>query len=373
MNLANKKLVVALSGGVDSIALLHYYKKYNIRAIHINHNLSNNAQKWSNFCENFCENFKINLQVLCVNIDGNNNIEEKARNLRYQALFANLQKDEILLTAHHQDDQVETVLLNLFRGSGSSGLSAMPAIKGKHYRPFLDKNKQWIVDYALQHNLDYVIDESNFDNNFRRNFLRNEVLPLINTKYKNINKTLARFVDNQQQNLKLNIDLAKIDISNNNLVIGNNLNIDNLKKLKQHRIINIIYYHLTTLKLKPISSKVMQQVINAIYSKNDTKTLIKIKQLEIRKFSNQLYFLTNLNNKDNDCILKDELKNINGFNIQFRKSGQRIKFTHKKHSQSLKKIIQAQKIPPWERDNLRLYYIFDELVAIEKIGFIKKS
>jgi tRNA(Ile)-lysidine synthase len=372
----NKKLVLALSGGVDSVVLLHILKDFKVRAIHINHNINKDSKKWGIFCQNLCDDLNIELQTFSVVIDSNNNLEEKARKLRYQALFHNLKNDEILLTAHHKGDQAETFLLNLFRGSGSVGLAGMQKINSKnnsknnqHHRPFLSVSKQKILKYATKHNLKNITDESNFDIKFRRNFIRQEVLPMLKNNYPSIENTLVKTTKIWQENVELLDDLAKIDIKTHNIIKNNLINIKNLKKLENKRIKNIIYYHLKNINFRPPSSKVMQNILTSIDAKIDSKVLVVWGGFEMRIFQHNLYFLPK-NKLVRNCEFFEELKNQTGFNIKFREYGQRIKFTNKAHSQSLKKLMQEKNIPPWERDNLRMYYIFDELIAIEKIGFI---
>jgi tRNA(Ile)-lysidine synthase len=379
----NKKLVLALSGGVDSVVLLHILKDFKVRAIHINHNINKDSKKWEKFCQNLCDDLNIELQTFSVVIDNDNNLEEKARKLRYQALFHNLKNDEILLTAHHKSDQAETFLLNLFRGSGSVGLAGMQKINSKinsknnsknnqHHRPFLSVSKQEILKYATKNNLKNITDESNFDIKFRRNFIRQEVLPILKNNYPSIENTLVKTTKIWQENVELLDDLAKIDIKTHNIIKNNLINIKNLKKLENKRIKNIIYYHLKNINFRPPSSKVMQNILTSIDAKIDSKVLVVWGGFEMRIFQHNLYFLPK-NKLVRNCEFFEELKNQTGFNIKFREYGQRIKFANKAHSQSLKKLMQEKNIPPWERDNLRMYYIFDELIAIEKIGKISNT
>jgi tRNA(Ile)-lysidine synthase len=375
----NKRLVLALSGGVDSVVLLHILKDFKVRAIHINHNINKDSKKWENFCQNLCDDLNIELQTFSVVIDSNNNLEEKARKLRYQALFHNLKNDEILLTAHHKGDQAETFLLNLFRGSGSVGLAGMQKITSKnnsknnqHHRPFLSVSKQEILKYATKNNLKNITDESNFDIKFRRNFIRQEVLPILKNNYPSIENTLVKTTKIWQENVELLDDLAKIDIKTHNIIKNNLINIKNLKKLENKRIKNIIYYHLKNINFRPPSSKVMQNILTSIDAKIDSKVLVVWGGFEMRIFQHNLYFLPK-NKLVRNCEFFEELKNQTGFNIKFREYGLRVKFANKNHSQSLKKLMQEKNIPPWERDNLRMYYIFDELIAIEKIGKISNT
>jgi len=167
-SLVDKKIVVALSGGVDSVVLLHFLNKHypgNIRAIHINHNLSKYSKEWSSFCKNLCKKDNIKFKSIDIIIKKSSNIEENARKKRYLSLTSEILNDEILCTGHHQEDQAETFLLQLFRGSGVAGLASMPEKKiingSQLYRPFLNISKTQILDYASKNKLNWVEDDSN--------------------------------------------------------------------------------------------------------------------------------------------------------------------------------------------------------------------
>ena len=153
--LTGKKIVVALSGGIDSVVLLHFLNKHypgNVRAVHINHNLSKHSDEWCSFCERICNSAKIEFKYISINIQNSSNIEENARKKRYLSLKSELRVGEILCTAHHQEDQAETFLLQLFRGSGVAGLASMPKIKSigdsELYRPFLNISKPFCNLYS---------------------------------------------------------------------------------------------------------------------------------------------------------------------------------------------------------------------------------
>jgi tRNA(Ile)-lysidine synthase len=136
-------------------------------------------------------NTNIDIKLLKVS-----NIEENARKIRYHSLSCNLEKNEILCTAHHQNDQAETLLLQLFRGCGVAGLAAMPKSKpfgkGTHYRPMLNIGKSVILKYAKNNHLSWVEDDSNMNKKFRRNFLRLTIIPKLEAVYKNLTLTLLR-------------------------------------------------------------------------------------------------------------------------------------------------------------------------------------
>lgn len=378
--LDNKKIVLALSGGIDSVVMLDYLcKNYpnNVRAIHINHNLSNNCNKWQKFCQSICNKLNISIDIINIHIQEKSNLEENARNQRYIALINQLKKDEVLCTAHHQKDQAETLLLQLFRGCGIAGMAGMPKCrtinKIKIYRPFLDITKEQILQYAKNNNLKWIEDESNNNTNLRRNLLRLEYIPKLEKIFKGLITNIARSAKHQADALELIEDLAKIDIKEKSLIKNSRLQVSTLKRLNSLRIINIIRYHLKQIGYLYPSEKVMQEIIFLINSKEDSKALVMWEKYELRRFKNELFFINKENNtKNSECIYFNEFKKMPNFDIRFRKQGQRVKIAGKKHSQSLKKILQEANIPPWERQKLRMYYVDNELKAMENIGRISE-
>jgi tRNA(Ile)-lysidine synthase len=374
--LIDKKIVVALSGGIDSVVLLHFLSKHypgKVRAIHINHNLSNYCHQWQSFCKNLCQNANINFKSVDIFIENISNVEEIARKKRYLSLTSELKANEILCTGHHQDDQAETLLLQLFRGSGVAGLSAMPKNKTIHgsqlYRPLLTISRKQITDYAIENHLDWVEDDSNKNINFRRNLLRLEFLPKLSAVFANLTKNIARSAKHQAEALKLMHDLAKLDIANHNLIIEDKLQVTPLVELPKRRMVNVIRHYISQHELLSPSDKVLQEIISLIHAKADAKSIVSWHHYQVRRYHNELYFFDkNYTNSTRPCRYYDSLKDLPNFEVRFRQDGQRIKLKGKQHSQSLKKILQEANIPPWERDHLRMYYIDGKLRAMENLG-----
>ncbi len=375
--LEGKNIVLGLSGGIDSIVLLHYLNTHypnKIRVIHYNHHLSQFCNKWDKFCKTTCLNLNIVYLSINLSFDNTSNIEENARKKRYRSLSNLLKENEILCTAHHKNDQAETLLLQLFRGSGSAGLAAMPKKKslgkGIHYRPFLTINKSQVCDYANNHKLNWIEDDSNKNTYFRRNFLRLKILPKLSKVYKNLTETLARSAQHQSETLKLTHELAHIDIKTYYIINHTNrININQLIKLEIHRIKNILRHHLNLLNFLTPSDKIMQQIIKLLHAKEDTNPLVCWNEYEVRRYQNELYFINkSLPKKKKPCPFYEEFKHFPNFSIRYRQKGQRIKLLEKKHTKSLKKILQEANIPPWERNQLKMYYINNTLYAIERIG-----
>jgi len=379
--LIDKNIVIALSGGIDSVVLLHFLNSHypgNIRAIHINHNLSKHSKDWSLFCKELCHKQDIEFKSIDINIKTSSNVEENARKKRYNSLKSELSKNEVLCTAHHQEDQSETFLLQLFRGSGVAGLASMPKMKSFAdtflYRPFLNISKQLIVDYATKNNLDWVEDDSNINLNFKRNLLRLEFIPKLESGFEGVIKNISRSAYHQSEALKLINDLAKIDIEKFNLVINHKIQVLSLIQLPERRVANVLRYYIAQRGFLMPSNKVLTELISVLRAKDDAKVILKWHLYEVRRYDNELYFFDGEPDRSNeDCPLFNKLKDQTNFTIRFRQDGQRVRLKGKKHSSSLKKILQSANIPPWERDKLRMYYINDTLVGMESIGEMSEA
>ena len=379
--LIDKNIVIALSGGIDSVVLLHFLNSHypgNIRAVHINHNLSKHSKDWSLFCKELCHKQDIEFKSIDINIKTSSNIEENARKKRYNSLKSELSKNEVLCTAHHQEDQSETFLLQLFRGSGVAGLASMPKMKSFAdaflYRPFLNISKQLIVDYATKYNLDWVEDDSNINLNFKRNLLRLEFIPKLESGFEGVIKNISRSAYHQSEALKLINDLAEIDIEKFNLVINHKIQVLPLTELPERRVANVLSYYIAQRGFLMPSNKVLTELISVLRAKDDAKVILKWHLYEVRRYDNELYFFDGEPDRSNeDCPLFNKLKDQTNFTIRFRQDGQRVRLKGKKHSSSLKKILQSANIPPWERDKLRMYYINDTLVGMESIGEMSEA
>jgi len=376
--LAGKKIVVALSGGIDSVALLHFLNKNypgNVRAVHINHNLSKYSDEWCAFCESICNTAKIEFKYIGINLKNSSNIEENARKKRYFSLTSELRMDEILCTAHHQEDQAETFLLQLFRGSGVAGLASMPKIKSiddsELYRPFLNISKQKIIDYASKNHLEWIEDDSNLDTNFKRNLLRIEFLPKLSSAFNGLIKNVSRSAAHQAEALRLMQDLAELDIKNFELLIKNKIQVSSLIQLPKRRMVNVLRYYIANLGFLLPSNKVLNELISSLSAKTDANVILRWHHYQVRRYNGELYFFDEHIQASNlPCPYYESLKNLPNFEIRFRLEGQRIKVKGKSHSQSLKKVLQESSIPPWERDKLRMYYVDGSLRAMETLGEI---
>ena len=204
------RVVIALSGGPDSIFLLHFFHKnlerfgIELSACHINHNLRGKESDTDElFCKNICDELGIKYFTASVDVKtlakkNKMSIEEAARNLRYNELSRIAEENKLnkIATAHNKNDNAETVLLNLFKGTGLSGLSGIPIKRDNIIRPLLCLNKTEIMAYLKENEIEYRIDKSNLQNDFKRNFIRNELVPQI---AKEINPSLNEALFNSSQ------------------------------------------------------------------------------------------------------------------------------------------------------------------------------
>jgi tRNA(Ile)-lysidine synthase len=197
------RLAVGLSGGCDSIVLLNVLVRLRLpiqlSAIHVHHGLSPNADAWAEFCRATCQRLDVDFQLkhAVVNAASGSGLEAAAREARYKALADS--PAEVLLLAHHRGDQAETLLFNLMRGAGVSGLAAMRSERLHNQlrivRPLLGVGRAAIEGYAQQHQLRWIEDESNSDRRFSRNFIRHEVMPLLNSRFPAADRSIARAAD----------------------------------------------------------------------------------------------------------------------------------------------------------------------------------
>jgi tRNA(Ile)-lysidine synthase len=296
----NNKFLVAYSGGMDSHVLLHSVKQLNldIRAVHVHHGLSKNADLWVEHCRKICTDLNIEYIVKYIKIPlGKHSPEAMARDLRYQEFAKLLGEDECLLTAHHADDQAETLLLQLFRGSGTKGLAAMPERKGFMHgallRPLLEFSRAELNEYAEQNNLNWIEDESNENIGLDRNFVRHKLMPIIKEKYPSILRTAARVTEHFAEASELLTVLAEQDYLNVQGAKADTLSITKLKKLSDARQSNVIRYWLHKLDLPTPNSIQLKHIKkDVLYCRNDAQPLVHWPGAEVRKFRDDLYAIS---------------------------------------------------------------------------------
>ncbi|HET9388693.1 MAG TPA: tRNA lysidine(34) synthetase TilS [Steroidobacteraceae bacterium] len=216
------RLCVALSGGVDSTVLLAALvagraRGVGLRAVHVNHGLHANSDAWSEHCRRFSAALEVPLASLTAQVGRARGVslEATAREARYALLAATLTPGEFLLTAHHEDDQVETVLLQLFRGAGLAGLAAMPGLApfggGWLARPLLPCTRAQLQDWARRSSLSWIEDDTNADERLDRNYLRRRILPLVRERWKGVGSAVSRSARHAAEGQRLLDMLARKD------------------------------------------------------------------------------------------------------------------------------------------------------------------
>jgi len=401
-----KSMTVALSGGVDSVVLLQLLhslqKKYRftLNATHVHHGLSKNADKWVKFCEKLCRDLSVPLDVHYVKLPQKKSlgIEGEARQLRYEKLLQS--KSDLVVLAHHADDQAETFLLQLIRGAGVKGLSSMAHFDDARrlWRPLLNQSRSDIESYARKHKLKWIEDESNLNIDFDRNFIRSKVLPILKNRFNHIIKVIYRSSSHLAEAQNLLDDLAKLDLkkylkSNKYKHI---LQVKSLNKLSHSRAKNVLRYWLELndqlMPSKDLLDELLRQVLTA---KKDAELKIEIsKEFEIRRYKDEIYIVkkNQHTNKNYEIIWRgeSEINLPNGSKLKFKKAKgkgialsklknkklkitnrqdkQSLKLDSKRPSKSLKNLYQESNIPPWIRKDLPLIFIDQDLVFVPHLG-----
>lgn len=270
-----KNYFVAFSGGVDSTALLDCAdtiikssEGLNLTALHINHNYSDSSNLWKKHCIDFCE--KRDIKILTFDLDLKKikgaSLENQLRNMRYKIFEENLKEGDRIFLGHHLDDNVETLFLRLFRGTGLKGARAIPFErslgKGQLIRPFLDISKKDIEKFAKERSLDFISDHSNEEIIFDRNFIRKEIFPLIEKRWPKYNHNLNKFILNANESYEIVLNQIEEDFK---LVSSNNKNeivlseLTNFSKSKQK---NIIIFWIDSLGFNIPNGKVLKEIVD---------------------------------------------------------------------------------------------------------------
>ena len=403
-------MTVALSGGIDSVVLLHLLhqlqKKHRfiLNAMHVHHGLSQNADKWVKFCEKLCMKLSVPLDVQYIQLPQKKSlgIEGEARRLRYEKLLKT--KTDLIVLAHHEDDQAETFLLQLIRGAGVKGLSSMAHFDAtkKLWRPLLNQSKSDIESYAKQHKLKWIEDESNQNIDFDRNFVRSKVLPILKNRFSYIIKVISRSSAHLAEAQNLLDDLAKLDLKS--YLKSNDykykLQVKTLNKLSLNRAKNVLRYWLEMnnqlMPSKYLLDELLRQVLTA---KKDAELKIHLsKKFEIRRYRSEIYIVQK-NEKDekkykmiwageSEIILpngqKLTFKKVkgSGINLKFlknqkiiirnRRGGESFKPDSKRPTRKLKQLLQESDLPPWEREQLPLIFVGDDLLCVPHFGIDAK-
>src|SRR5258706_818424 len=366
--LRGKRLAAGLSGGVDSVVLLHVLHAlqpqfgYRLSAVHVNHGLSPNAEGWEKFCSAFCSHLKVSLKILRVKVKKQREgLEAAAREAR-RAAFGKLDAHAIAL-AHHLDDQAETVLFNLLRGAGLAGASGMPASgrlgRKLLLRPLLGVPRRAIRAYASAQRLAWIEDESNADEALTRNFIRRRVGPLLEERFPRWRENLARAARH----------FASADLDARGLLRAY-LKQKGLRAPSEAKLVEM---------LKQLGSKSAAiahdgVVVRSYRSKvflTETKLRPDFKpqtwkgeaNLELPGLGGELRFRHVRGGGIASALIKGKR-----LQVRLRSGGERLKPDAKRPSRTLKNLFQEAGVPPWERERMPLLFCGEELVWAPGLG-----
>ncbi|MBS1204401.1 MAG: tilS [Proteobacteria bacterium] len=398
LSTASRQFLVAFSGGLDSTVLLHQMMLWReqqpdirLRAIHIHHGLSPHANAWAEHCLSLCELWQIPLTVQYVTlVDNGEGIEAQARKARYQAFRQALTPGEVLLTAQHLDDQCETMLLALKRGSGPAGLAAMPQslpFAGTQLiRPLLNSSRDTLYQWAQQHDLRWIEDESNADVRFDRNFLRLQVLPLLTARWPHFADAVARSAALCGEQEQLLDELLAGELAAATTQEGA-LNIAALQTLSEVRRNALLRRWLARQgAVMPSRAMLNRLWLEVAQARDDADPCLRLGEYEVRRFQGNLYWIKTQFSQRNTqlnwptlfaplllpaglgellLIAGGELRAPTAeerVSVRFQASG--LLYIAGRHGgRKLKKIWQEFGVAPWRRDTTPLLFYGETLIA----------
>lgn len=404
-----RRLLIALSGGVDSVVLLSLtcriklQKNIALRAVYVDHGLQVQSADWSKHCEAFCNSCDVSFDCVHVDVDLQSGLspEAAARDARYDAFKKLLQKDEYLCTAHHADDQAETLLLQLFRGAGVNGLASMPELRafgcGYLLRPLLQASRDDIVAYANARDLKWVEDPSNKDARYDRNYLRHELLPALEQRWPGLTDNIARSASHCAEASALTKELALLDgdMTDGTMPDGagdlSRLSISQLQVLSAVRQKNLLRVWIAQCGFLPPSTAQLQQILTDLIQREEEGAhgFVSFGEAQLARYQQYLYVgargdfepLADFEYQWTDTRDPLEIKEL-GWQldamayknlqpligqllvVRNRRGGERWRADSSAHSVSVKSLLQQRRIPPWQRSRILFVYHHEKLVHI---------
>jgi len=400
--IARPILLLAFSGGLDSTVLLHLLAEnrtalnYELIAIHVHHGLQAEADSWPAHCAQVCAAWNVPLTQVRVQANPmlGESPEAAARNARYLALATALPARGVLLTAHHQDDQAETLLLQLLRGAGPRGLASMPEwapfAGGHQVRPLLGHTRADLLEYAHQHQLVWIDDPSNTICNYDRNFLRHRVFPLLAERWPAAARTMARSATVCADAASLLDEMAAIDLAWVRLNRDSVLSVSGLLALSPSRRRNAIMHWFSRLGLPgPASAHLVRIEVDVLAARPDAMPCVRWPGVSVRRYRDGLHALaeTGEGAAVGPIAWDGQPLNIPGYGVlsvsevlgagisrrawqsgpvqvRFRSGGEHIRPHAAAHTRTLKNWLQENAVPPWERTVLPLVYAGKMLLGI---------
>jgi len=403
-NACNKpaRYVIALSGGLDSTVLANALADTRERhgkallAVHVDHGLHPDSGAWTGHCRQLARALGIEFvaESVAVERDGRG-LEGAARAARYAALARHVRAGDWLLSAHHRDDQAETLLLNLMRGSGPAGLAGIGGLyrfaAGWLARPLIDVSREALAAYAAQRGIAWLDDPSNRDQRFDRNYLRHEIVPRLERRWPGAGARLARSARLASEAAELLEQLADLDLAS----LGerpDRIDVAGLAALAPARQRNVLRRAIRRAGLPPPPTAQLDAVLDTVVpAKHDARPLVSWHGAEIRRYRGMLYVLPAADTSTppwdgrrlgtEPCDLGPGMGRLvlsadapeglcdavvaRGLRVRCRRGGEKIRPAGQAHTRKLKKLLQDAGVTPWMRERVPLVYADDgQLVAI---------
>lgn len=387
--------MLALSGGVDSVVLLDLLARlaprlrFELRALHVDHRLSPNAAMWARHCRALCRERGIACTVKRVEVERGNSTERAAREARYAALAS--ARADVIALAHNADDQAETVLLQLLRGAGVKGLSAMPSVRRGQpsiVRPLLDVARADIEAYARRRKLEWIEDESNLSGAYLRNWLRHEISPRIAERVPAYRTILARAARRFAETSELLDELARIDAA------GEALSVARLETLSPARARNVLRHALATQGHRmPEAGRLDEALRQALTARADARVEVDLGDCTLRRRGDALHLTPPRRRRSPDVAVEwkgeGEIAVLDGVlamrrtrgegmslarlqsqpvTIRARRGGEKLQPEPDRPTRTVKNLLQEARIAAWDRDRLPFIYSGDALVCIPGIA-----
>lgn len=420
------RLVVGLSGGIDSVVLLDLLHRaarrcrFELAAVHVNHQINPAADAWAKFCRALCRGYGVPLTVKKVAVKRGNSLEASARAARY-AVYAAMPGAAIVL-AHNQDDQVETLLLQLLRGTGVKGASAMPEyriqdrglriersgaktglnlqssiLNPAFLRPLLDAPRSEIAGYARARKLQWIEDDSNTDTAFDRNYIRHRVLPVIAERYAAYRQTLARASRNFAETAELIDACAAADAGNMTGDAAGALDVARLLGLSALRIKNVLRYFLACNGVQMPNARRLEECARQLSQATaGSRMTVRLGGYDLRRFGDQLQLVpasakaaTPISTVQWQGEKRLALPQFAGVlamtprhgkgislakiarkkvTLRGREGGERLRLDAARPSRTLKNLWQELRIPEWQRGKLPLLFVGNALAYVAGVG-----
>ncbi len=385
------RIWLAFSGGLDSTVLLHLLHAQGVQglqALHIHHGLQDTADAWAKQCQAQCRKLHVSCEVLHVKIDPADPAgpEAAARAVRYDALRSRMSPGDVLVTAHHRDDQAETVLLRLLRGAGVAGLAAMRPLThfapGVLWRPLLQTPRAEILAYAKSRKLKWIEDPHNHAPRYARSFLRQDILPRLREHWPQTDLSLARAAEHCAEASSLLDELALQDL----LILRQDetLSVTALQSLAAPRRRNALRYWLAERGFEAPAAAMLQRLEREVLqARIDAQPLLHCGGYEFRRYRDQLHVMPPLPpapgavelswDGRGDLLLpagcgvlqSNSRKALpESLVVRFPRGGETLRTGGALRTRTLKNLFQEAAVPQWQRLRTPLIYAEGRLVSV---------